>query len=97
MSDLAAANQAAMWRNRWMNRARIVVQNLTAWRSGLAVTEGQFVQNINNAYLALNSGTTGATAPVQQQGQSSDGAITWQFVPVTFFKTYINAAPSTPA
>ncbi len=80
---LSAQNQASAWRIRRMNRSRRYISNLTPWSSSLAVTEGDFVQSFNLAWVALNSGTTGATAPSNESGNTvSDGAVTWTHAPL---------------
>ena len=80
---LSAANQAAAWRIRKYNRSRIFTQNLTPWSSGLPVTIGDYVQSFNLAWQAQNTGTTGATAPNNANGNTvSDGAVKWSHVPL---------------
>mgnify|MGYP005813303817 CR=1 FL=1 len=71
--------------------------NLTAWSSGQVVTVGKRVSSSNNAYQALNSGTTGAVAPT---GTStvSDGNITWQYlshIDYTSIQSWVNGWPTT--
>lgn len=72
--------QAGMYYARRQRLARIVLQGLPQWTTGVVTAAGHYVQNIDMAYVSINSGTTGATAPVQTQGQQSDGAVIWQRV-----------------
>ena len=88
--------QGALYRQRRNHRANSVVATLTAWSHSLVVSAGQYVQNDGNAYVALTSGTTGATAPTGvTTGVLNDGAVHWQFVNNKTFLT--NPTPSTPA
>ncbi len=90
--------QSAAFFQRKRSKARRVIQALTPWSQGLVVSAGQYVSNANNGYQALNSGTTGSSAPTQIQGQHSDGAVTWQFVDPTFFGTLLfDTSLPTPA
>jgi hypothetical protein len=93
-----SSRQTVAFFQRKRSKARRVIQELTPWSSGLVVTGGQFVTNAGSAYKALNSGTTGASAPTQTQGQHSDGAVTWQFVDPAFFSTLLfDTSLPTPA
>ena len=57
-----------------------MVSKLTPWRAGLVVVKaGEYVQSFGQAFMSLNSGTTGATAPTGNS-KVSDGVVTWQFV-----------------
>jgi hypothetical protein len=87
---------AGMYFARITRKIRVVIQNLTPWSAGLAVTSGDYVQNVGNCYQALNTGTTGVTAPTQLQGKSSDGTITWQFTDPQSMRQFIttNGAPT---
>ena len=81
--SIGTQGQAAAWRIRRYNRSRIFTQNLTPWSHPLAVSEGDYVQSFGLAWIALNSGTTGATAPSNESGNTvSDGAVTWSHVPL---------------
>jgi len=89
--------QAGLYYARRRRLARLIIQNLTPWSSGLIVTQGQYVQNIDNGYLALNSATTGTVPPTHTQGQASDGAVTWQLIDQPAFAQMIFSPPPTPA
>jgi hypothetical protein len=84
---------AGLFYARKNNRSRAMVDALTPWSPGLAVTTGEYVQSFGLPYVATNSGTTGATAPNGTSGNISDGTITWQFV----WPSSILIPPSTPA
>ncbi len=77
----SAQTQAAAWRIRRYNRSRIFTGKLTPWSSGLPVTIGDYVQSFKLAWQAQNTGTTGATAPDNANGNTvSDGAVTWTHI-----------------
>lgn len=50
------------------------------WRSGVAITSGDYMLSAFKLYQASTSGTTGATAPTHASGSASDGGVTWDFV-----------------
>jgi hypothetical protein len=78
---LTAQDQASTWRIRRATRSRRFTQNLTPWSAGLAVVIGDYCQNFGLAWQAQNSGTTGATSPSNDGGNTvSDGAVTWTHV-----------------
>jgi len=53
----------------------------TAWTTGeAAIVAGTVRKNASKVYVALGSGTTGATAPTHSSGTASDGTITWRYV-----------------
>lgn len=52
----------------------------TAWGAGQVITSGTYRINGLNIYIATNSGTTGATAPVHTSGTVSDGAVSWRYL-----------------
>jgi hypothetical protein len=91
--------QAGLYYSRRNRLARVVLGNLTAWAEGLSVTAGQYVQSAGNGYLAVSSGTTGASAPTQTGGSAnhSDGGVTWQYVDPQIFGNFVYTAPGTPA
>lgn len=88
--------QAGMYYARRNRRARVIIQNLTAWSKNLSVTAGQYVQNAGSAYKALGTGTTGATPPTVSHGEQSDGTITWAYVDPQIFADFVFSAPATP-
>ena len=91
---------AGMYYARRLRRARVVQQNLTPWTASpsLTVAQGDYVQNVGNAYIALNSGMTAGDGPTQLIGNFTDGGgVQWQFVPTTALIEFINVAPPTPA
>jgi hypothetical protein len=53
---------------------------LVSWQSGLSVSLNQFIWSGNNAYQALNAGTTGSVQPIHTVGTKSDGAVNWQYL-----------------
>ena len=77
--SIAGQNAAASWRIRRRNRSAQFTAQATPWSSGLVVTEGDICQSFDNAWQALNSGTTGAgPAPNNEAGNTvSDGGVTW--------------------
>jgi hypothetical protein len=78
-----AATQAAAWKMRRANRSRFYTSQATPWSAGLVVTAGDIVQSHQLAWKALNSGTTGTSAPNNSSGAASnDGAVTWVHVPL---------------
>ncbi len=50
-----------------------------AWSSGIAILQGQVkVNSVGQRYIAVNSGTTGATEPTHASGAAiSDGGVLW--------------------
>lgn len=75
---LTAQGQVAAFILRKKSRSKRLIAALTAFRPGLVVNAGDYVQSFNMAWRAQNSGTTGATAPNNTSGNTvSDGAITW--------------------
>lgn len=50
------------------------------WSAGLAVVANYRVYYNGNEYMALNTGTTGATPPTHTTGTVSDGTINWQYM-----------------
>lgn len=98
---ISAANQAASWRIRRRNRTKQFAAQLTVHRAGLTVTgmdqvataaAADFVQSEVDGlpWIALSSGTTGAT-PLAGNGTMSDGGVTWQQ-----WAGAIPSAPNTP-
>ena len=53
---------------------------LGAWRTGAAVTTGDYMLASNKLYQAASTATTGATKPSHAAGTVSDGAVDWTFV-----------------
>lgn len=54
--------------------------NAPSWATSTAYVLGHLALNGGNAYLALNAGTSGATAPTHTSGVASDGAVNWRWV-----------------
>jgi parallel beta-helix repeat protein len=54
--------------------------NYMPWRAGLAVHAGQYALNGLRIYQASSSGITGSKAPIHNQGNGTDGGVTWAFV-----------------
>jgi hypothetical protein len=50
------------------------------WKSGVATSAGTQVESNSNIYQALNSNTTGASAPACGSWSCSDGSVTWQYL-----------------
>lgn len=50
------------------------------WSAGLVIGSNYRVYYNGNEYMALNTGTTGATPPTHTTGTASDGTITWQYM-----------------
>jgi hypothetical protein len=83
--------QAALYRNRRRRLARVLMQGITPWSSGLVVEAGQFVTvgNGNVLLLAQSSATTGAVEPaaptypdnVAWSVASAQQLLTFQFAP----------------
>lgn len=57
------------------------------WTTGSTVSIGDVVYNGSYKYIAVSSGTTGATAPSHASGTVSDGNVDWLYV-----ETYDNTA-----
>lgn len=93
---LTAQTQSGLYFARKRRLARVVISKLTAWQAGLAVTAGQYVQNIDTAYKATTSGTTGATAPTHARGIVSDGTVSWLRVDSAAMNRFVFNAPPTP-
>ena len=95
---LSAQTQGAMLRMRNRRITRLILQSLTAWRTGLAVTEGQYVSSENGTspWLATSNGTTGVTAPTGR-GSFNDGGVTWVRADVQSLLTYRYSGAPTPA
>ena len=88
-ASLTPSMQAGLYYARRNNRSRALFQTLTPWSAGLVVTSGELVTNANNLYTALGSGTTGATPPIQDRGNQSDGTITWQYTDPQILNTMV--------
>ena len=54
--------------------------NLGQWAQNIPCLIGDIVTNSSNTYIAMNTGYTGTTAPVQTFGIASDGNINWQYI-----------------
>jgi hypothetical protein len=93
-----SAAQAGMYYARQRRRAAVLLNSLTPWSSGLAVTAGQYVSSEggNTPWKATSSGTTGATAP-NGQGVVNDGGVTWQRVDIQSLLTFLYTGIPTPA
>jgi len=50
------------------------------WSAGLVIGTNYRVYYNGNEYLALNTGTTGATPPTHTTGTASDGTINWRYL-----------------
>jgi hypothetical protein len=92
-----ATMQGALYRNRRRRLSRVILGKLTRWSTGLTVTEGDYVSSENgtSAWVAQNSGVSGATAPTGT-GSQSDGVITWLKVDVQSLLQFLNTSPPTP-
>lgn len=99
-----AQTQAATWRMRRRNRSKQFAAGLTVHAAGLTVigadafggnlTSGaMFVQSEIDGlpWVALTSGTSGATALSGNNGTMSDGGVIWQQ-----WTGYLLVAPPTP-
>jgi hypothetical protein len=53
---------------------------LGGWRTGMAVTAGDYCLGSYHLYQAATSGTTGSTLPSHSSGDASDGGVTWTFI-----------------
>lgn len=91
-----AQTQAGLYRARRRRQARLLLSQLTPWRSGLVVTEGQLVSSENgtSAYQAQNGGTTGAVAPTGRS--TNDGAVLWVKFDTLALLQYLNSSLPTP-
>lgn len=91
--------QGALLRNRNRRRTRQILQSLVLWSEGLAVSAGDYVSsdNATTAWIAQNSGVTGATAPSIANGlRVSDGSITWVNAPVQSLLKFLYSGAPTP-
>jgi hypothetical protein len=95
---LSAQTQGALLRMRNRRVARQILQSLTAWSTGLTVTEGEYVSSENGTspWLATSSGTTGATAPTGQ-GAFNDGGVQWVRADIQSLLTFKFTGAPTPA
>lgn len=67
-------------------RAGLSLDASYEWTGLTTVAVGAYCQNAGNAYISLNAGARGATAPTHTSGDVSDGSITWRYVsPVALF------------
>ncbi len=76
---MTAASQSAMYFSRRRSKSRRYVGALSPWSPGLNITAGMAVQSFGLGYVAANSGVTGAGPAQSGNGQSNDGAITWNY------------------
>lgn len=58
---------------------RISSTSYTAWATGVVVAVDAYRTSSNRLYVAVTSGTTGATAPSHSSGDVSDGGVTWRY------------------
>lgn len=93
----SAQMQGALLRARNRRITRVILQGLTAWRSGLVVAAGDYVSSENGTspWIAATSGTTGATAPTGE-GVHSDGAVSWLRVDIQSLLRFKYSPPPTP-
>jgi hypothetical protein len=75
-----AQMQAALYYLRRNRRGRVAVQALTPLESGVSKSSGAYVQSFGSAFVAITSGTTGATAPRGTGSTVNDGGVMWQYV-----------------
>lgn len=80
----SAQMQGALLRARNRRITRQILQGLTAWRTGLVVTAGQYVSSENGTtpWIAATSGTTGASGPTGQGVIFDDGGVSWARVEI---------------
>lgn len=90
--------QGALLRARNRRRSRVILQGLTEWESGLAVTQDDYVSSENGTtpWQAQNSGTSGAGPAPTGTGLQSDGAVTWLRVDIPSLLRFLNSPPPTP-
>lgn len=81
--------QGGLYYARRQRLARLILQNLPQWANGVVTASGHYVKNLDTAYVAISSGTTGATAPVQTHGSVSDGGVIWQRVDTLSLLAYL--------
>jgi hypothetical protein len=77
---ITRGQQAALYYARRRRLALSVLQTLTPWSEGLAVTEGQYVSSGGAPFIAAHDGTTGPNAPFGQSfadGLDGSGGVTW--------------------
>jgi hypothetical protein len=86
MAAYTSQQQAAMYRNRRRRLARVILQALTPWATGLTVTAGQYVSGENGTALfkATTSGVTAGTGPL------SDGGVTWVRADIQSLLAFLN-------
>ena len=96
--SITAQTQGALLRMRNRRITRQILQSLTAWSSGLPVMEGEYVSSENGTspWLAMSSGTTGASAPTGS-GSFNDGGVTWVRADIQSLLTYRYSGAPTPA
>jgi hypothetical protein len=94
----SAQMQGALLRARKRRIARQILQALTPWSASLPVTAGQYVSSENgtSAWLAVTSGTTGASAPTGQAVLFDDGGVSWTRSDVQSLARYQYSGPPTP-
>lgn len=94
-----AQMQGALLRARKRRIARQILQSLTPWSSGLVVSAGQYVsaENQTSAWLAVTSGTTGASSPTGQAVLFDDGGVSWTRADVQSLLQYQYSGAPTPA
>jgi hypothetical protein len=94
-----ATRQAAMWTARQNHKATAIIQALPQWQSGIDVSAvGLYCQSFGNAYVSVDTGTTGATAPSGTAGNVADGdsgSVTWQFVSPKTMLQFLFVGPPT--
>lgn len=53
----------------------------SVWATATSYTSGSdYITNGDNIYLAITTGTSGATPPTHTSGEVSDGGVTWRYV-----------------
>lgn len=59
------------------------IVNAKAWATGGAIAVSDYCNSNGRIYFAITAGTAGVTAPSHQDGDVSDGAVTWRTVPMS--------------
>lgn len=64
-----------------------VNEQTALWVTGVSYAEGDVVLHQSNLYVAVSTGTSGATAPTHVSGVTSDGTVDWAFYNKSIFNS----------
>jgi hypothetical protein len=95
---ISGTQQSALYYARRRRRVQLILQSLTPWSPGLAIAAGEYVSSENGSspWLALTTGTTGASTPYGR-GEFNDSGVIWTRADIMSLWQFAFTGAPTPA